>query len=198
MITWKFYHVRNVLLWWTRWYWLTHWGLVMHICVSKLTIIASDNGLSPGRRQTIIWTNAGILLIGPLGTNFNEIFIEIQTFSFKKVHLKMSSGKCCPLCLGLNVLIFTSEGTIVCYWLSCILKSQHYHEPIMHNTASNSQQWLAIMCYDEGTLTLVYLTHWGRDKMDAISQTTFSNAFSWMKMFQYRLKFHWSLFLRVK
>ena len=42
------------------------------------------------------------------------------------------------------------------------------------------------------------LTHWGRDKMDAISQTTFSNAFSWMKMFVYRLKFHWNLFLRVQ
>ena len=41
------------------------------------------------------------------------------------------------------------------------------------------------------------LTHWGRDKMDAISQTTFSSAFSWMKLFEFRLKFHWSLFLRV-
>ena len=58
-----------------------------HICVSKLTIIGSDNGLSPGRRQTIIWTNAGILLIRPQGTNFNEILIEIHTFSFKKIHL---------------------------------------------------------------------------------------------------------------
>ena len=56
---------------------LTHWGGVMHICVNKLTIIGSDNGLSPGRRQAIIWTNAGILLIGPLGTNFSEILIEI-------------------------------------------------------------------------------------------------------------------------
>ena len=44
----------------------------------------------------------------------------------------------------------------------------------------------------------VCLTHWGRDKMDAISQTTFLNAFSWMKMFEYRLKLHWSLFLRVQ
>ena len=54
---------------------LTHWGRETHICVGKLTIIASDNGLSPGRRQAIIWTNAGILLIGPLGTNFNGILI---------------------------------------------------------------------------------------------------------------------------
>ena len=68
---------------------LTHWGRVTHICISDLTIIGSDNGLSPGRRQTIIRTNAGILLIRPLGTNFSEILIEIQTFSFKIMHLKI-------------------------------------------------------------------------------------------------------------
>ena len=39
----------------------THWSRVTHICVSKLTTIGSDNGLSPGRRQAIIWTNAGII-----------------------------------------------------------------------------------------------------------------------------------------
>ena len=75
---------------------LTHWGRVTHICVGKLTSIGSDNGLSPGRRQAIIWTNAGILLIGPLGTNFSEILIGIQTFSFKKTHLKMASAKWRP------------------------------------------------------------------------------------------------------
>ena len=84
---------------------LTHWGRVMHICVGKLTIIGSDNGLAPERRQAIIWTNAGILLIGPLETNFSEILIEIQTFSLKKIRLKMSSEKCCSFHLGLNVLI---------------------------------------------------------------------------------------------
>ena len=84
---------------------LTHWGRETHICVSKLTIIGSDNGLSPCRRQAIIWTNAGILLIGPLGTNFNEMLIEILTFSFMKVRLKVSSAKRRPFCLGPNVLI---------------------------------------------------------------------------------------------
>ena len=83
---------------------LTHWGRVTHICVVKLTIIGSDNGLSPGRRQAIIWTNAGILLIGPLGTKFIEILIGIQKFSFKKMHLKVSSAKWRRFCLGLNVL----------------------------------------------------------------------------------------------
>ena len=42
------------------------------------------------------------------------------------------------------------------------------------------------------------LTHWGRDKIDAILQTAFLNAISWMKMFEFRLKFHWSLFLKVQ
>ena len=83
---------------------LTHWGRVTHICVSRLTIIGSDNGLSPDRRQAIIWTNAGLLLIGPLGTNFSEILIEILTFSFKKMRLKVSSAKRRPFCLGRNVL----------------------------------------------------------------------------------------------
>ena len=75
---------------------LTHWGRATHICVGKLTTIGSDKGLSPGRRQAIIWTIAGILLTGTLGTNFSEILIEIQTSSFKKMYLKMSSVKWRP------------------------------------------------------------------------------------------------------
>ena len=82
----------------------THWGPVMYICVSKLIIIGSDNGLLPGRHQAIIWTNAGILFIGPMGTNFNEIVIESYIFSSKKMHLKMPSGKWQPSCLSLNVI----------------------------------------------------------------------------------------------
>ena len=54
---------------------LTHWGWVTHICVGNLNTIGSDNGLSTDRRQAINRTNAGILLIEPLGTNFNETLI---------------------------------------------------------------------------------------------------------------------------
>ena len=86
-----------------------NWGRVTHIYVNKQTIIGSDNGLSPGQCQAIIWTNAGILLIGPLGTNFNEISIEIHILSFKKMHLKLPSGKWQPFCLGLNVLITVTK-----------------------------------------------------------------------------------------
>ena len=95
-----------------------------HICVGKLTIIGSDNGLSPGRRRAIIWTNAGILLIWPLGTNFNGISFGNQTFSFKKMHLKMSSAKWCPFSLGLKVL--RPERTSSCKW-----KRFPYHWPFV-------------------------------------------------------------------
>ena len=86
------------------WTGLTHWGRVMHICVSDLTSIGSDNGLSPGRRQAIIRTNAGILLTRPLGTNFSEFLVEILLFSFNKMRLKVSSVKRQPFCLSLNEL----------------------------------------------------------------------------------------------
>ena len=89
----------------------------MHICVGNLTIIGSDNGLPPGQRQAIIWTNAGILLIGPLGTNFSEILAQIKTFSFKKMYLKVSSAKWRPFFLGLNVLKNTSYTLLNCEWL---------------------------------------------------------------------------------
>ena len=104
-----------------------------HICVSKLTIIGSYIGLSPDRRQAIIWTNAGILLIGPLGTIFSEILIEILTFSFKKMRLKVSSAKRRPFCLGLNVL----SGClcpIQCGWQMSVETSDNlYYRFIIHD-----------------------------------------------------------------
>ena len=83
---------------------LTHWGWVMHICVNSLSNNGSGNGLSPGQRRAIIWTSAGILLIGPLGTNFSGILIRIKICSFKEMHFKMSSAKWRPFYLSLNVL----------------------------------------------------------------------------------------------
>ena len=64
---------------------LTHWGRVTYICVHKLTIIVSDNGLSPCRHQSIIRTNARIVLIGPPG-NFNwNSYIFIPETAFDNV-----------------------------------------------------------------------------------------------------------------
>ena len=85
---------------------MTWYGILSSMKPSKLTIIGSDNGLSPGRRQAIIWTNSGILLIRIPGTNFSDILSEIQTFSFSKMHSKMSYAVWLQCCLGLNVLIY--------------------------------------------------------------------------------------------
>ena len=84
---------------------LTHWGRVTHLCVSKLTSIVSDNGLPHGRRRTIILSNAGILLIGPLKKlqwHFNRnshIFIEENTFEnvVSEVSAILSRSQCVHL-----------------------------------------------------------------------------------------------------
>ena len=80
------------------WFRLTHWGRVTHICVGKLTIIAA------ARRQAIIWTNAGILLIWPLGTNFSEILIGIQNIFVQENALENVVCQMASICLSLNVL----------------------------------------------------------------------------------------------
>ena len=99
-----------------------------HICVGNLTIIGSDNGLSPGRRQAIIRTNAGILLKRPLGTNFSEFLVKILIFSFKKMRLKVSSAKRRPFCLGLNELTML--------WQDSIIPRDHFvYEPSQWATA---------------------------------------------------------------
>ena len=88
---------------------LTHWGRVMHICLSKIFIIGSDNSLLPGQCQVIIWTNAGILLIGPLGINFSEILIKINTLHSRKCIWK------CHLQNGVYFVFLSSRH--YCGWL---------------------------------------------------------------------------------
>ena len=80
---------------------------------SKTTAIQMLTRLTSMVRQAIIWTKAGLLLIGPLGTNFSEILIEILTFSLKKIRLKVSSAKRRSFCLGLNVL----DSPCIVSWL---------------------------------------------------------------------------------
>ena len=71
--------------------------------------IGTDNGSSPFQCQAIIWTNAALLSNGLLEINFSEIWIEILLFSFKKMHLKMSSAKMVAISFsGMN------EGKLVC------------------------------------------------------------------------------------
>ena len=86
------------------WYIDSRWRIYASV---DWLIIGSDNSLSPGRRQAIIWINAGILLTGPLATNFNGILIKIYTLSFSEMHLLMSPAKWRPFCVGLSALIYS-------------------------------------------------------------------------------------------
>ena len=147
-----------------------------HICVSEIIIIGSDNGLSPGRRQAIIWTNAGILLIGLLGINFSEILIEINTFSFNDMHLKMASAKWRLFLLGLNVLrpcYCNYLASIISNMLSMLIYQGLYYTQIINMVGFHLIKHPFLL-----------LTYWGQDKMDAIFHTTFFNAFSWMEKVQ--------------
>ena len=82
------------------------------------------------------------------------------------------------------------------YW--CVLCK--YSECVLTNSISYASllYYVTPLCGSYYTLCCLILTHWGRDEMNNISQTTFSTAFSWMKMFEFRLKFHWRLFLWVQ
>ena len=130
---------------------ITHWGRVTHICVSKLIIIGSDNGLSPERHQAIIWTIAGILLIGTLGTNFSQILSEIHTFSFKKMHLKMSSAKWRQFRLGLNVIRDHLMAAIV-GWLYLEIYTSEFSSEYNHF-------WLYGLCLKWGGTCLFVLSY---------------------------------------
>ena len=138
-----------------------------HICISKLTNIGSDNVLSPGRHQAIIWTNAGLLLIGPSGKNVSDILIEIHTFSFKKMHWKMSSGKWRPFRFNLNV--FTHLGLSQVFWsLEAILKMKElvvkisivrYFEPAVIDTKSLKFHHLMFLCVWMRCLSMFWCAH---------------------------------------
>ena len=128
---------------------LTHWGRVTHICVGNLTSIDSDNGLSPERRQAITWTNDRLLLIGSLGTNFSEMLFGIRTFSFKKMHFKMSSGKWRPFCLGLNELI---QGLQCCCLTPSVMKQPACRKNMIR---ASIQQILPVGCITQWFSNLV-------------------------------------------
>ena len=125
-----------------------------HICVSKLTIIVPDIGLSPGRRQAIIWTNARLLLTRPLETNFSEILIKIHTISFKKIHLKTSSGKCRPFCLGLNELIVLNWFSLfrrycLKWWTRACGYYTHFHPSIISQFSTIAKHSLPECTWNE-------------------------------------------------
>ena len=110
---------------------LYRWGRMTHISVSKITIIGSENALSPDRRQAIIGANAGILL-GRLGTNFSEVLIEIQTVSFTKMHLNISSKNDDRFALAFNSS---------CNCCTCLSSAIRFHMPLLNGRVENPWLW---------------------------------------------------------
>ena len=111
-------------------------------------------------------------------------------FCSKNVHIYVS--KCCIV--GLFIVCGIVGFVRLVYWMSL---TWNYTALQNFGITWEHSRHARVSVPSLGYL-LPMLTHWGRDKMDAISQTTCSIAFPWMKIFEFRLKFHWSLFLRVQ
>ena len=102
----------------------------------------------------------------------------------KKLYFDSNFTEICLQSFNWQYVSISSGNSLVPNWWQNITR-----------TSGDPVHWRIIHAI---TTQCVNLTHWGREKMDAISQTTFWSAFSWMKIFELRLKFHWSLFLRVQ
>ena len=159
---------------------LTQWGRVTHICVSNLTIIGSDNGLSHGRCLAIIWTNAGILLIEPLGTNLSAISIVVCILenAFENVVCDMAAILSRPQCVYYVVLawehIFLLEEDLgVAIVIRDLLTTDRPYCRYLsiHSIIDTSKRF------------------WSRH---------FQTHFSKRKYILFLFKFHWRLFVGVK
>ena len=146
--------------------------------------------------------------------HFQICFFEWKYFNFEQKFSGMSGwGSVWDKSTSVDAMAWCRQAAI--YYLSwCVLRyvishgvtwpHQHFVTGIMGKTKRyNPMSWY----YDSAWSSQVrswrpasneQLTHWGRDEMDAITQTTFSSALFWKKIFEFRLKFHWSLFLRVE
>ena len=119
-----------------KWGSLTHWDRVTHVCVTKLTIIGSHNGLKPDRCQAIIWNNAGILLVSPLGTHFRAeyqskfIYILIQESAFENVVWKTAAILSRPQCVDLKVASAT--------WYCCTNYNRQMFLPACFNCSPSN------------------------------------------------------------
>ena len=143
----------------------------MHISINNLAIIGSDGQIMACHKVGTNYLNQYWNIVKwTLRNKLQWNFNQILTFSFKKIHFKVQSAKW-PQFINVGV-------------------SKYYREPVW----LYSHQWSWCMLWWSSHM----LTHWGRDKMAAISQTTLSIAFSWMKILEFQLHFHWSLFLRVQ
>ena len=164
-----------------------------HIFVSKLTIIGSDNGLLPRCRRAIIWTNAEIS-IRTSRTNFSELLSKIHRSLFKKMYLKMSTGKWLPSCLSLNVLgvnyrtVDTKNQHVPTQYkkcphecqISCKENGQHYiHCFLGHGKTYKWPNWTI-----DTSSNCIFLCHYNYHVEDLIALLKYTNINSkWQILF---------------
>ena len=89
--------------------------------------------------------------------------------------------------------LFKSIHYVKDYYTDCFLPTSS-----IADCQTDSHQWCILIWISRHHDDHSTLTHWGRDKMAVIFLTTFSNGFSLMKKYEFRLKFHWTLFLWVQ
>ena len=117
---------------------------------------------------------------------------DIRTDKVKPIYHPPVIPPTTMLCRGYNKIVCPGHAkVIIIRQLQSIGPPETYFSEISIKIQNFTKIWPFCSSLNE-------LTHWGREKMDAISQTKFSSAFSWMKIFEFRLKFHWSLFLSVQ
>ena len=110
---------------------LTHWGRVTHICISNLTIIGSNNGLSPGRRQAIVWTNTGKLFIRTIGKNSVKFQSKFRHFhkknAFENVIWKITAILFHPQCVnGRGPCTLLPVPILTAVWLLLMINISTY------------------------------------------------------------------------
>ena len=140
-------------------------------------------------------------------TVYGKLVVTAVLFFFAVIIVSCASSRVC----GIFVLLFVaSKNPRVSFMLaktlrSCMYMIRKYRKPdeacVLNWTGSWSIQVMAHNLVGamplHGSVTFSHSTHWDRDNIGAIFQITFSNVFSWMKIYEFRLIFYWSLFLRV-
>ena len=129
------------------------------------------------------WTNSKCLRL--------KVYSQFLSSTPWKVSSDFTTKICCEICCDVGLIPFCcARWSFQLSSLEAFFSLEKYPSACV----TFSHEYL---CW-QFSATVTELTLWGRGKMATISQTTFSNASSWMKMFEFRLRFHWSLFLGVQ
>ena len=173
---------------------LTHCGLVTSYGAVNLGQHWLGWWLVAWRHRAITSTNIGTPSARSSGIHFKVIFTWIPKIPIPKLSWNLVIWSYSHIFQGVNV--WMTGGANYCDLIYTLLDQMI--APSWPSDAHLCHQTWLLFSFNKAPLKILFLTHWGRDKMAAISQTTFSNAFSWMKMYIFRLKFHWSLCPRVQ